>query len=147
MPLLSAVGISALQGGEDVKIEMAECISRSQEGFLDYISTISIGNDLLQDISYKILMGQGSTIVLEVSGDISALLETGSAEIIESSDMLSQDYSVDICRTGIGLATFHVTAKSETEAREIAMDRAGDHLFSEHASEYEALSVSSDIPL
>ncbi len=45
-------------------------------------------------------------------------------------------WSVNVCRTGFGHATFEVHAATEKEALLAADDEAGDHIFSENSSEY-----------
>lgn len=47
-----------------------------------------------------------------------------------------QEFSVEVCRTGWGSTTLTVTARSQQEANEKALDEAGDHEFSERDAEY-----------
>jgi hypothetical protein len=49
-----------------------------------------------------------------------------------------ENYTVSVCRTGYGFAYIDVMARSPEEAEELAMDEAGDHSYSEKASEYKA---------
>jgi hypothetical protein len=49
-----------------------------------------------------------------------------------------ESYTVTMCRTGYGFAYIDVMARSPEEAEELAMDEAGDHSYSEKASEYKA---------
>lgn len=46
------------------------------ESFLDTLSRKLVGDDLLMDISYKVVGGEGSTIAFEVTGDVSEVLIT-----------------------------------------------------------------------
>ena len=50
-------------------------------------------------------------------------------------------FSVSMCRIGYGHATFTVEARSDVEAREIALDKAGNYSYSEHSSEYKIDTV------
>lgn len=45
-----------------------------QETFLDALSMHLVGNELLMDITYSVVGGSGSTIVFEVSGDVTEVL-------------------------------------------------------------------------
>jgi len=45
-------------------------------------------------------------------------------------------YSVDVARTAYGFRTLEIEADNETEAREKALDIAGDFEYSEKSSEY-----------
>lgn len=46
-------------------------------------------------------------------------------------------FDIEVTRTGIGFATIRVEAQSQQEAELKALDEAGNHLYSEKASEYE----------
>lgn len=50
-------------------------------------------------------------------------------------------YKVEICRTAYGFNTVEVEADSPEQAKEKALDQAGDHLYSEKSSEYSCVSV------
>jgi len=52
-------------------------------------------------------------------------------------------YKVNVTRIGYANLDIEVEASSLEEAEEKALDEAGNHLFTEHHSEYEAQGVSS----
>jgi hypothetical protein len=52
------------------------------------------------------------------------------------------DYEVEVCRIGYGVRTITVKARNEVEAKELALEQAGDHAFSEHDSDYVANDFS-----
>jgi hypothetical protein len=54
-----------------------------------------------------------------------------------ASEYPEREYSVDVTRIGIGNLTIKVTACTQKEANEKAIDEAGSYDFSEHTSEYE----------
>ena len=54
------------------------------------------------------------------------------------SDSVKKAYEVSVCRISYGFINIRVEANSEKEAKEIALDQAGNHLFSEHDADYEA---------
>jgi hypothetical protein len=51
-------------------------------------------------------------------------------------------YTVNVCRTAYGNHDIVVEAKDEKEAKEKALDEAGNYFYSEHTSEYTVESVS-----
>lgn len=53
-------------------------------------------------------------------------------------------YSVDIVRIGYGFHTVEVMATSQQEAREKAMDEAGNYEYSEKTAEYEVECVTKE---
>ena len=53
----------------------------------------------------------------------------------ESNETL-KTFVIPVCRTGFGFADIEVKAATLQEAQSIALDRAGDHSFSEKSSEY-----------
>lgn len=63
-----------------VTVDLDEVIHGSQESVLDLLSRAAVGSELLQDISYEVVGGQGDTLVLSVSGDVSALVENDDAQ-------------------------------------------------------------------
>ena len=52
-------------------------------------------------------------------------------------------YIVSVTRIGYGGLDLEVEADSEAKAKEIALDQAGSHAFSEHHSEYQVDQVGS----
>ncbi len=57
---------------------------------------------------------------------------------------LRMKYTVIITRTSYSSTGVEVEADSEEQAREIAMDEAGDHSYSEHSADYEIDSIISN---
>lgn len=47
-----------------------------------------------------------------------------------------ETYEVNVCRTGYGFTSITVTARSQEEAENKALDEAGDHSYSEKSSEF-----------
>jgi hypothetical protein len=47
------------------------------------------------------------------------------------------NYYVDVFRTGYALLTLLVEADSEENAKEKALEEAGNHFYNEHTSEYD----------
>lgn len=55
-------------------------------------------------------------------------------ETLEATEL--QDFKVDVCRVGYGFRTITVSAVTQEEAEEKALDQAGDYYYSEKTSEY-----------
>jgi hypothetical protein len=51
------------------------------------------------------------------------------------------DFCVEITRIGYGSKTFEISDATAEEAERIALERAGNHEFTERSSEYEVLAV------
>lgn len=53
-------------------------------------------------------------------------------------------YSVEVCRTAWGFNTIEVEADNPEQAKEKALDEAGNYLYSEKSSEYSCESVKEE---
>jgi hypothetical protein len=53
-------------------------------------------------------------------------------------------YKVTVCRTGYGFTTFEVEASGLTEARQKALDTAGNYDYIEKSGEYEIESIQGE---
>lgn len=49
-----------------------------------------------------------------------------------------RQYDVDVVRTGYANMTIRVMASSAKQAKELALEEAGNHVFSEHDADYTA---------
>jgi hypothetical protein len=54
-----------------VKVDLSDIIGTSLEDFLDILSNAAVGNDLLMDISYKVVGHKDDLLFIEVDGDAS----------------------------------------------------------------------------
>lgn len=64
---------------EEVHVDLNEAVERDLEGFLDLLSTLAIGDDLLMEVSYKVIgVTDDNLIRVIVSGDPSASEEVRS---------------------------------------------------------------------
>jgi hypothetical protein len=57
-----------------VRVELAEIVDNDLEGFLDLLSEKHTRSNLLMDIDYKIVGYTDDALIIEVSGDYSAIL-------------------------------------------------------------------------
>ena len=53
-------------------------------------------------------------------------------------------HDIEVCRTGFAVRTIKVRAQSRPEAIAKALDKAGNEVFSEHASEYSVPGETTD---
>lgn len=116
-----------------IDMELSSFIDNDLEGVLDLISHGATGSELLSDIGYSVVGHQGDTLKLKVTGSIEAIDD---AEEVEEADLPMLEFEVEVTRVGYGNRTVRLSARTEDEARDIADDDAGNHLYSEHASDY-----------
>jgi hypothetical protein len=123
------------QGFITVTIDMplSDFIDNEFEGVLDLISEGATGSELLSDISYSVVGHDGDTLKIKVTGSIESIDD---AEDVEISELPMQEFEVEVTRVGYGSRTVRLSAKTEEDARDIAGDDAGNHLYLEHASDY-----------
>lgn len=65
-----------------VEIDLSDAIDNDLERFLDFISVLAVGSDLLMDIGYNVVGHRGSMITIEVTGDVSEVLKNDDVMII-----------------------------------------------------------------
>lgn len=107
----------------------------------DRLSEEATGSCLLQDVSYTVVgVAEDNMLRIRVSGNISLLLDSGEATPV--STPATSDYDVVVLRTGFGFHTVTVKAINDAEAEALALDTAGDHLYSEKTSDYAVVSVT-----
>ena len=53
-----------------------------------------------------------------------------------------ETYKVEVCRIGYSFATIEVEAENEDEAEDLALEKAGNHDFSEKDAEYSVECVN-----
>lgn len=116
-----------------IPIELSFVISADHEDFLDHLSEKAVGSDCLSDISYRLTGTQGDALLFDVTGDISDI--TG-VDIVDADTLPMQVFAVTTTRTSYGSRTAHYSARTESEATNIADDDAGNHLYDEHHAEY-----------
>lgn len=57
-----------------IRIDLSDAIDNDSEGFLDLISEKLVNSSLLMDINYEIVGSMHSSLLLQVSGDVSCLI-------------------------------------------------------------------------
>jgi len=58
----------------DVAIDLTD-IYDGHESFLNALSIKLVGNELLMDITYSVIGGNGTTVFFEVTGDVSEVIQ------------------------------------------------------------------------
>lgn len=53
-------------------------------------------------------------------------------------------FKIEVSRVGYACLTLDIEAKTQAEAEDKAMEEAGDHIFSEHSSEYSLTNGTQD---
>lgn len=62
-------------GTVDIQLDLADIVDSSFSDFLDKISMVATGSYLLQDITYEIVEGKGTTITLRIKGDFTEIMD------------------------------------------------------------------------
>lgn len=119
-----------------VLISLSEVFaSLDYEGFLDLLSVRATGSSCLSDISYQLIGTDGDSIKIAIRGSIGAMPEV---QQLRADQLSAREFQVDVVRIGCGHRTIRVNAITPDEARHAAIDNAGNHVFDEHVSDYEA---------
>ena len=115
-----------------VEIELSDIIDSSLEEFLDLLSEKATGTELLSNISYAVVGHTGNTLEVTVTGDVSSI----EVEDVDAEQLPMLEFEVQVSRVGYGCRTIRLSARTAEEAEDIAADDAGNHTYSEHASDY-----------
>lgn len=119
-----------------VEIELSSVIDTDGEGLLDTLSELATGSTLLSDISYKIVGHSDDVLDMLVSGSVDGIRENDGLDEVSVDDLPEREFEVQVTRVGYGNRTIRLSARTEQAAIEIADDDAGNHLYSEHHSDY-----------
>lgn len=115
-----------------VEVDLSEFINNDLEGVLDLLSEKATGTEVLSDISYAVVGHRNNSLTVKVTGSIDII----DVEDIDPESLPMQEFEVEVTRIGYGSRTFQLSARTADEARNIADDDAGNHLYSESASDY-----------
>lgn len=116
-----------------IEMSLSSFVDNDLEGVLDLLSEKATGTELLSDISYKVVGHHGNSLKVEVTGSIESIDD---GEEIEESDLPMKEFEIEVTRVGYGRRTVRLSARTEDEARDIADDDAGNHIYSEDSSNY-----------
>lgn len=128
--------------GVQVEVDLSKFIDNDPEAVLDMLSEEATGTEVLCNISYSVVGHHGDTLSIKVTGS----LECIDVEEIDPEKLPMLEFEVLVTRVGYCHRTAQFSARTADEARVIAGDDAGNHLYSEHESEYhtEVLNVSNN---
>ncbi len=115
-----------------VEIDFADCIKHSSSWANARLSQLATGSVLLQDQSYKVVGHDGNYVKVLVTGRVGPI----GATFVEADELPLAEYEVAVTRVSYGSRTIRLSARSATDAFDIADDDAGNHLYSEVQSEY-----------
>jgi len=119
-----------------VHVDLSAFIDNDRQAALELMSDAATGSRLLRDVTYSVIGHCGNALQLEVTGRIDLIK---GLEYVPEADMLNMpmlEFEAEVTRIGYGNRTFRLSAKTAEDARDIADDDAGNHLYSEHASDY-----------
>ena len=115
-----------------VHVNLETLIANDREGFLDVLSEEATGSEVMGDISYTVVGQTGNTLQIEVCG----LIDGMEAREVVYEALPQREFEVNVTRVGYGTRSVRLSAKTEQDAIEMADDDAGNHTYSEHASDY-----------
>lgn len=116
-----------------VELSLSSIINNNAEQFRQALSEEATGSPEMRDIQYSIQGYRGDYLTLLVTGNVEAI---GAIPQVFEDQLPTQEFEAEVTRIGYGCRTFRLSAKTEDDARDIAEDDAGNHLYSEHASDY-----------
>lgn len=115
-----------------VEVDLSEIIDNNLEGVLDVLSEKATGTEVLSNISYSVVGHQGNTLTVRVTGSIEII----DVEDVDVEKLPMREFEVQVTRVGYGNRTVRLSARTVEEAQNIADDDAGNHMYSEHVSNY-----------
>lgn len=116
-----------------VDVDLSELIDLDLEQLLSLLSERATGSELMTDISYSVSGHCGDTLALDVSGGIDMIEDV---EKVNVKQLPLIEFDVEVTRIGYGSRSERIKARTMDEAIRIADEEAGNHLYSEHHSEY-----------
>ena len=128
--------------------DLLPLISKSQDNDVlvkgysddDYLSMLimrflSDNTDVEQDVDLGSLSIDFSYAINQLQ-KAKAVLDAVDKEEYEKRQAQEKEFDVEVVRVGYGFKTIRVRAISQEEANNLALDKAGDHEFSEKSSDY-----------
>lgn len=77
-----------------VAMGLTDVIDHNYDSFLDALSRLLVGSELLSDVHYRLVGTHGGEILVEVSGDVAQIL-------VDEEDALSQAMAGDVAEGGL----------------------------------------------
>lgn len=115
-----------------VEMDLSEFINSNLEGVLGLLSEKATGTEVLSNISYSVVSHRDNALTVKVTGSIEII----DVEDVDIETLPMQEFEAEVTRVGYGNRTVRLSARTADEARDIADDDAGNHLYSEYASNY-----------
>jgi hypothetical protein len=115
-----------------IEMDLSAFIDNDLDGLLDLLSSEATGTEVLSNISHSVVGHHGNALSIKVSGSIEMI----DVEEIDIESLPMQEFEAEVIRVGYGNRTVRLSARTIEEARDIADDDAGNHLYPEHTAEY-----------
>jgi len=117
-----------------VDLDLTEVLGLTEASFAELLAERVAGARVLANVTYALIGHFGTGLTFEVRG---ALTPNSGAEQIDLDSLEEVEFEVSVTRIGYGVRTFRISARTEEDAIDMADDDAGNHLYSEHCSEYQ----------
>lgn len=116
-----------------VDLELEEMFGLSREALVSLLVERAIGASALSGVTYRVTGHFGTALTFEVRGKLERRPEIQEIDINALEEV---EFEATVTRVGYGVRRFRLSARTEQDAIEVADDDAGNHLYSEHYSEY-----------
>lgn len=117
-----------------VDLDLTEVLGVTEASFAELLAERVAGSRVLANVTYALIGHFGTGLTFEVRG---ALTPNSGAEQIDLDSLEEVEFEVSVTRIGYSVRTFRISARTEEDAIDMADDDAGNHLYSEHCSEYQ----------
>lgn len=117
-----------------VDLDLTEVLGATEASFAELLAERGAGARVLANVTYALVRHFGTGLTFEVRG---ALIPNSGAEQIDLDSLEEVEFEASVTRIGYGVRTFRFFARTEEDAIDMADDDAGNHLYSEHCSEYQ----------
>jgi len=117
-----------------VDVELDALLGLNRETLIALLVERAIGIGALSNVTYLVAGHFSTGLTFEVKGQLEFRPEF---EEVEMDSLEEVEFEATVTRVGYGVRTFRLSARTEQDAIEMADDDAGNHLYSEHCSEYQ----------
>ena len=117
-----------------VDLDLTEVLGVTEASFAELLAERGAGARVLANVTYALVRHFGTGLTFEVRG---TPMPNSCVDQIDLDSLEEVEFEASVTRIGYGVRTFRLSARTEEDAIDMADDDAGNHLYSEHCSEYQ----------
>lgn len=117
-----------------VDLDLTEVLGVTEASFAELLAERVAGARVLANVTYALVGHYGTGLTFEVRG---TPMPNSCVDQIDLDSLEEVEFEASVTRIGYGVRTFRLSARTEEDAIDMADDDAGNHLYSEHCSEYQ----------